>query len=329
MKKIAVMTSGGDAPGMNACIRSVVKIGSYLNLQVYGINNGFRGLVEDDIIELKFENVSDIIQRGGTILGSARFPQFADTKYQDIAVENLKKRDISGVIVIGGDGSFTGAQKLSHRCQIPEHAYKCNVIGIPATIDNDIRCTDFTIGFDTALNTAIDAIDKIRDTMSSHDRCCVVEIMGNNCGYLTLYSGICDGAENIIIPESRDDYSVDALCKSIQRGIERKKRSHIIVIAEKMVDVSALAAELESRTGMVTRASILGHIQRGGAPSASDRMLATRMGALAVELLDKDISNKVIITENNKLSYEDIDTALAKTRNIDPSLIDLAKKLAL
>ena len=224
VKTIAIMTSGGDSPGMNAAIRAVTKAGIYKGFRVIGIHNGFKGMVEGDMDELTLSNVENIMQYGGTILGTARLPEFKNPEVQDIAVNVLKTYGISGLVVIGGDGSFTGAQKLSHKCEEPKHNYKCNVVCLPGTIDNDLACTDFTIGFDTALNTIIDAVDKIRDTMLSHGRCCVVEIMGNRCGDLSLFSSINTGAESLIVAEKPESLDIDRICQDVAEGAKKRQK---------------------------------------------------------------------------------------------------------
>ena len=280
MKKIAVMTSGGDAPGMNTAIRAVVRSGFHYGFEVYGINNGFKGLYEDNIFKMERQDVSRIINRGGTILGSARFPEFKEEPAQKQGAENLTKRDISALIVLGGDGSFKGAQSL-----VP---YGLTVFGIPATIDNDIAATDYSIGFFTALDTAVESIDKLRDTSFSHQRCSVVEVMGRNCGDLALYAGIAVGSEFIITPET--GFLKEKTIRSVQESFDRNKRHAIVVVTERMTDVSELAKEIEARTGHASRATVLGHVQRGGTPQAFDRVLATDMAERAVALVHQGLS---------------------------------------
>lgn len=280
MKKIAVMTSGGDAPGMNTAIRAVVRSGFHYGFEVFGINNGFKGLYEDDIYKMERRDVSRIINRGGTILGSARFPEFKEADAQKQAAENLSKRDISGLIVLGGDGSFKGAEAL-----VP---HGVTVIGLPATIDNDIAATDYSIGFFTALDTAVESIDKLRDTSFSHQRCSVVEVMGRNCGDLALYAGIAVGSEFIITPET--GFLKEKTIQSVQESFDRNKRHAIVVVTEGMTDVSELAREIESRTGHASRATVLGHVQRGGTPQAFDRVLATDLAERAVALIHQGLT---------------------------------------
>ncbi len=329
IKTIAVMTSGGDAPGMNAAIRAITKAGIYKGFKVIGIHNGFKGLVEEDMVELKLNDVDNIIQFGGTILGTARLPEFKKPEVQDKAVDVLKKFGISGIVVIGGDGSFTGAQKLSHKCEEAKHNYKCNVVGLPGTIDNDLACTDYTIGFDTALNTVIDAVDKIRDTMSSHGRCCVVEIMGNRCGDLSLFSSINTGAESLIIAEKPESFNIDKICNDVDEGVKKGRKCHLVILSENITDSAELAKTIEARTGVSTRPSVLGYIQRGGSPTAFDRMLATKMGVYAVELLEKGISNQLVSIRENKIVNDDIDTALAMPRVLDNELYQMNEILSI
>ncbi len=329
VKTIAIMTSGGDSPGMNAAIRAVTKAGIYKGFRVIGIHNGFKGMVEGDMDELTLSNVENIMQYGGTILGTARLPEFKNPEVQDIAVNVLKTYGISGLVVIGGDGSFTGAQKLSHKCEQPKHNYKCNVVCLPGTIDNDLACTDFTIGFDTALNTIIDAVDKIRDTMLSHGRCCVVEIMGNRCGDLSLFSSINTGAESLIVAEKPESLDIDRICQDVAEGAKRGRKCHIVMLSEHMMDPTELAKIIEDRTGVSTRPSVLGYIQRGGTPSAFDRMLATKMGAYAVDLLDKGVINQVVSIRDNKIVNDDIDVALAMPRRFDEQLYKMNEMLSI
>lgn len=330
MKTIAVMTSGGDAPGMNAAVRAVTKAGIAKGFRVVGIRNAYKGLVEGDIDELTLNDVENIMQLGGTILGTARYPEFKNPEVQDIAVGVLKSFGISGIVVIGGDGSFTGAQKLSHKCEEPKHSYQCNVVCLPGTIDNDLASTDYTIGFDTALNTVLDAVDKIRDTMSSHGRCCVVEIMGNRCGDLTLYSSINGGGDCLVLAEKPETFNIDKICESVSEGVKKGKKCHLVMLSELLTDAGELSKTIEARTGVSTRPSILGYIQRGGAPSAFDRMLATRMGVYAVELLEKgEVNNQVVSIRGNKIVNDDIDVALAMPRKLDEELFRIAEMLSI
>lgn len=301
IKKIGVLTSGGDSPGMNAAIRAVVRSALYHNIKVMGINNGYQGLIEDDMIEMKRSSVSDISAKGGTILGSARLESFKQLKTQKKAVEILKARGIDGLVVIGGDGTYKGAHALS---KLGIHC-----VGLPGTIDNDISSTDYTIGFDTALNTVIEAIDKLRDTSSSHHRCSIIEVMGNRCADLAIFAGISCGAEVIITPLV--PYNEEATLELINYYEKTKKKSHaIILITEKITDVEHLAKMVSEKTGFSGRATVLGHIQRGGAPSASDRMLATRMGDKAVQVLMESEGAFCVGIVNNQLLSIPISDAL-------------------
>ncbi|MFH5881675.1 6-phosphofructokinase [Liberiplasma polymorphum] len=300
MKNIAVLTSGGDAPGMNTAIRAVVRSGFHYGFNVYGVYNGYKGLVKGEIKKMTRETVSRILNRGGTILGSARFPEFIEEKYQKIAVKNLLDKNIHGLVVIGGDGTFMGGLAL--------HKLGIKVIGLPGTIDNDIPSTDYTIGFFTALNTAVESIDKLRDTSFSHRRCSVVEVMGRHCGDLALYAGIAVGSEFIITPETGFDKQITL--DAVKSSYLRNKRHAIIVVTEKMLNVFELAKDIEAYTGYETRATVLGHVQRGGTPSAFDRVMATEMAEYAVELLSKDISAKVIGQRGLEVVDYDIEEAL-------------------
>lgn len=328
-RTIAIMTSGGDAPGMNAAIRAITKASIYKGYKVIGVNNGFKGLVEADMKELNLCDVENILHLGGTILGTARLPEFKLPETQDKAVNILKTYGITDLVVIGGDGSFTGAQKLSHKCEEPQHNYKCNVVCLPGTIDNDLACTDFTIGFDTALNTIVDAVDKIRDTMSSHGRCCVVEIMGNRCGDLSLFSSINTGAESLILAERPESFDIDKICDAVAEGVKNGRKCHIVILSELLTDSAELAKTIEKRTGVSTRPSILGYIQRGGNPTASDRMLATRMGVFAVDLLEQGKTNQIVSIRANKIVNDDIDVALAMPRVFNEDYYRINKILSI
>lgn len=328
-RTIAIMTSGGDAPGMNAAIRAIAKAAIYKGYKVVGVIDGFKGLVEANFKELTVNSVENIMQLGGTVLGTARLPEFKQPEVQDKAVNVLKTYGITDIVVIGGDGSFTGAQKLSHKCEEPQHNYKCNVVCLPGTIDNDLACTDYTIGFDTALNTVLEAIDKIRDTMSSHGRCCVVEVMGNRCGDLSLFSSINSGAESLILAEKPESFDIDRICDEVAEGAKNGKKCHIVILSELLTDAGELAKTIEKRTGVSTRPSILGYIQRGGRPSASDRMLATKMGVYAVDLLEKGVSNQIVSIRNNKIVNDDIDVALAMPRVFDEDLYKMNEILSI
>ncbi|HEY8391067.1 MAG TPA: 6-phosphofructokinase [Clostridia bacterium] len=319
MKRIGIMTSGGDAPGMNAAIRAAVRYGIYLGMEVFGIERGYTGLINDTIQPLNMRSVSDIIQRGGTILKTARCPEFKEKAGQDKAIEVIKKRGLEGIIVIGGDGSFMGAKILSER-GIP-------TIGIPGTIDNDLPYTDFTLGFDTACNTALDAINKLRDTMTSHERISIVEVMGRHCGDIALYAGIAGGAEMILVPEK--PFTIESICENLIHNYDSGKKSGIIVLAEGAGHAEVLAKELSERTNFVVKATVLGHIQRGGAPSMVDRILGTRCGVHAVELLNKGIGNRVVGIRNNKIIDMDIIEAVSMKRNFDEELYKIAQIVSL
>ncbi|TDT63735.1 6-phosphofructokinase [Fonticella tunisiensis] len=319
MRTIGILTSGGDAPGMNAAIRAVVRSGISSGMRVMGIQRGYNGLINGEIYEMSRSSVSDIIQRGGTILRTARSEEFRTPEGRKKAYNVLKVFGIEGLVVIGGDGSFTGAQKLSQEFDI-------KTVGIPGTIDNDLAYTDYTIGFDTALNTVLDAINKLRDTSTSHERVSIVEVMGRHCGDIALYAGLAGGAESIIIPEV--DYSFDELCKTIIEGKVRGKIHNLIILAEGVGGAEELAKHIEEVTGIETRATILGHIQRGGSPTAFDRILASRLGAKAVEVLLEGKSQRVVGIRNNKIIDVDINEALAMQRENKHDLYDLAKTLS-
>lgn len=300
IKKIGVLTSGGDAPGMNAAIRGVVRTALTKGVEVCGIYDGYLGLYEGKIETLDRSSVSDVINRGGTFLGSARFPEFKEVEVREKAIENLKAHGIEALVVIGGDGSYMGAKKLT------EMGYPC--IGLPGTIDNDIAGTDYTIGYYTALNTVIDAIDRLRDTSSSHQRISIVEIMGRHCGDLTLMSAIAGGCEYIITPEKGLDQ--EELIASIQAGIEKGKKHAIIALAELITDANGLAKQIEAATGRETRATVLGHTQRGGQPTAFDRILASRMGNYAVHLLLEGHGGRCVGIQKEELVHHDIIDAI-------------------
>lgn len=319
IKKIGVLTSGGDAPGMNAAIRAVVRAGIYRGVEVYGVYHGYKGLITGNIKKLGVADVGDIVQRGGTILYTARCEEFKTEEGRAIAIEQLKKFGIEGLVVIGGDGSFMGGVKLT-QLGFP-------TIGIPGTIDNDIPETDFTLGFDTALNTIIDAIDKIRDTATSHERRFIIEVMGRGCGDLALWAGLADGAETIMIPEKKEN--IDTIVERLNRGIERGKKHNIIVAAEGVGSAYEIAKEIKSKANMDTRVTVLGHVQRGGSPTAFDRVLASRMGSKAVELLLSGEKGKMIAIQNNKIVAHDILDLLTKKHQFDESLYQLAKELSI
>ena len=324
MKKIGVLTSGGDAPGMNAAVRAVVRSAATINMEVIGFKKGYLGLLTNNYEEMGPRSVSDILHRGGTILQSARCIEFKKPESVKKAVENAKALGIEGLVVIGGDGSFRGARDLS-LAGLP-------TVGIPATIDNDIGCTDYTIGFDTALNTVQDAIDKIRDTCRSHDRCSVVEVMGRDAGYIATNVGIACGAEAVIIPEKEFDFKRDVIAE-IKAGIKRGKEQHLVIVAEGVTkdNLSALkmAERIEEETGIETRATILGHIQRGGNPTVRDRVTASRMGVAAVDLLNQGIGNRIVAIDEDKIVDFDILEGLNMRKNLDNELVGVSEILAL
>ncbi len=319
MKKIGVLTSGGDSPGMNAAIRAVVRKAIYHGLEVYGINYGYTGLITGDMRKLELGSVGDIIHRGGTMLYTARCDEFKTEEGRQKALGELNRYGIEGLIVIGGDGSFRGAAKLT------EKGFPC--IGIPGTIDNDIPGTDFTIGFNTALNTVIDAIDKIRDTATSHERTYVIETMGRNAGDIALWAGLAGGAESIIIPEV--DYNMDEIVGRILRGHERGKKHSIIIVAEGVGSGIELSKKIQEATKLETRATVLGYIQRGGKPTAIDRTLASRLGARAVELLLEGKAGRMVGIERNQIVDHDILEALTKVHKIDEDMYKLSQELSI
>ncbi|ODJ58202.1 6-phosphofructokinase [Brochothrix thermosphacta] len=319
MKRIAVLTSGGDAPGMNAAVRAVVRKGIYEGLEVFGVKYGFRGLVNGDIKELKLGDVGDYIQRGGTFLHSARYPEFASEEGQLKAIEQLEKFGIEAIVVIGGDGSYHGAEALTKR--------GFNAIGLPGTIDNDISGTDFTIGFDTACNTALDAIDRIRDTASSHDRTFIIEVMGRNCGDIALYAGIAGGADVIVVPE--EEFNIEKIVEQLNVRRARGKAHSIIVLAEGVMSGPAFAAELDKHGDFDSRASVLGHIQRGGNPTVADRVLASRLGGRAVELLLEGKGGLAVGIVANQIVENDITDVLKNKSQIDHRLFELSKELSI
>ncbi|ASA97689.1 MULTISPECIES: 6-phosphofructokinase [Anoxybacillus] len=319
MKRIGVLTSGGDSPGMNAAIRAVVRKAIYHGLEVYGIYHGYAGLIAGNIKKLEIGDVGDIIHRGGTMLYTARCPEFKTLEGQLKGIEQLKKHGIEGLVVIGGDGSYQGAKKLT------EHGYPC--VGVPGTIDNDIPGTDFTIGFDTALNTVIDAIDKIRDTATSHERTYVIEVMGRHAGDIALWAGLAGGAESILIPEA--DYDMDEIVARLKRGHERGKKHSIIIVAEGVGSGVDFGKRIEEATGFETRVTVLGHVQRGGSPTAFDRVLASRLGARAVELLLEGKGGRCVGIQNNHLVDHDIIEALAQKHTVDQKMYQLSKELSI
>lgn len=320
VKTIGVLTSGGDAPGMNAAIRAVVRQAITKGLEVKGIKRGYAGLLQEEIIDMHAQDVSDIIQRGGTILQTARCMDFTTPEGQQKGAEICKKHGIDGVVVIGGDGSFKGAQKLA------EHGI--NTIGLPGTIDLDIASTEYTIGFDTAVNTAMEAIDKVRDTSTSHERCSIIEVMGRNAGYIALWCGIANGAEDILLPELYD-YDEQVLINNIINNRKRGKKHHIIINAEGIGHSTSMARRIEAATGVETRATILGHMQRGGSPTCRDRVYASVMGAYAADLLAEGKTNRVVAYRDGKYVNYDIDEALAMQKSLPEYVVRVAKAMTI
>lgn len=318
MKRIGVLTSGGDSPGMNAAIRAVVRKALFHEMEVYGIYYGYSGLISGQIKKLAIGSVGDIIQRGGTMLYTARCEAFKTEEGRKKAVEQLKKYGIEAVVVIGGDGSFRGAEKLA--------ALGIPTIGIPATIDNDIPGTDFTIGFDTALNTVIDAIDKIRDTATSHERTYVIEVMGRHAGDIALWSGLADGAESILIPE--EPFEMEQIIARLKRGHERGKKHSIIIVAEGVGSGFSIGEKIKKATQFETRVTVLGHIQRGGHPTAADRVLASRLGARAVELLLEGKGGRMVGIQNNRIVDHEIAEVLRQKHTINSDMYRLSQELS-
>ncbi len=319
-KTIAVLTSGGDAPGMNAAVRSVVRAAKYRGMNVIGVYRGYNGLLNKDVKELDLRSVSDTIHRGGTILYTARSEEFKTPEGIEKAAQNCRELGIDGLVVIGGDGSFRGARKLS-LAGIP-------CVGIPGTIDNDISCSEYTVGFDTAMNTAMEMVDKIRDTAQSHDRCSVVEVMGRRCGDIALQTGIACGATSILVPEIECDIERDVISKIYEQKSTGKKH-FIVVVAEGVGGVEDIAKYIEKRTGIETRATILGHVQRGGSPTLRDRVIATAMGAEAVRLLEKGIGNRVVALKDGRTIDYDILEALDMERAFDEDLYQIAMEVSI
>ena len=320
MKKIAVLTSGGDAPGMNAAVRAVVRSALNAGIEVYGVIRGYNGLIKDEMVPMTLRSVSNILQQGGTMLYTARSPEFMTLEGQQKAAENCRKRGIDGVVVCGGDGSFRGAQKLSQQ--------GINCICIPCTIDNDIGCCEYTIGYDTATNTVVDLVDKLRDTCASHDRCSVVEVMGRHAGWLALGAGMATGATSILVPEVPYDFQTDI----VNRMLSSKalgKHHFIVMVAEGIGDVGELAKDIEKATGVETRATVLGHVQRGGRPSARDRILASQMGYYAAHLLMEGKTERVVAINNNTLEDFDIDDALAMKKPFKSRLFRMAAEISI
>lgn len=322
VSKIGVLTSGGDAPGMNAAIRAVVRTGIYHGLEVFGIMRGYSGMLDDDIVPMHSRSVANIIQRGGTILKTARCKDFYEKEGRAIAYKNLKKHGIDGLVIIGGDGSFRGADIFSREYDIP-------CIGLPGTIDKDIAGTDFTIGFDTAVNTAVEAIDKIRDTADAHDRLFIIEVMGRDAGYIALHSGIATGAENILIPEKKTD--IEELVVSLLEKEKRRKLVNLVVVAEGdgFGGADEVAKVIQTRIPQAdTRVCILGHIQRGGAPTCIDRLIASRMGFHAVECLIENKNNVMVGIVNNRMHYTPLEKAVKAKQRISDEWMKIVKILA-
>ena len=316
---IGVLTSGGDAPGMNAAIRAVVRQACANGKKVKGIRRGYQGLLEEDIIDMQRESVSDIVDKGGTILFTARCSEFRTEDGQRKGAEICKKHGIDGLVVIGGDGSFAGAQKLA--------GFGVNTVGVPGTIDLDIACTEYTIGFDTAVNTAMQAIDKVRDTSTSHERCSIIEVMGRNAGYIALWCCIANGAEDILIPEQYD-YDEQKIINNIINNRKRGKKHHIIINAEGIGHSTSMARRIEAATGVETRATILGYMQRGGSPTCRDRVYATMMGAMAVDLLCEGKSNRVVGFSHGEFKDFDINEALGMNKGVSDYMIKVAKDMS-
>ena len=320
IKTIAVLTSGGDAPGMNAAIRAVVRTAIYRGVKVKGVKKGYNGLLNEDIIDMEPRSVSDIIQRGGTILGTARCLEFKRAEYQKKAAEICRKHGIDGIVVIGGDGSYRGAQALSRQ--------GINAIGIPGTIDLDIACTEYTIGFDTAVNTAMEAIDKVNDTSSSHERCSIIEVMGRHAGYIALWCGVANGAEDILLPENYD-YNEQEIINHIIDSRKKGKIHHLIINAEGIGHSTSMAKRIEAATGIETRATILGYMQRGGSPTAMDRYYASIMGSYAVDIMLEGKTNRVVGYRYGEFTDFGIEEALQMQKDIDRYQYDVARILTI
>ena len=319
MKRIAVLTSGGDAPGMNACIRAVVRSALNKNIEIYGVERGYAGLISGAIFRLESRSVSDMVHRGGTFLRTARCPEFVDVEVQQKAVDTLSAYDIDGLVVIGGDGTFRGAYDLAK--------LGVNVIGIPGTIDNDLAYTDYTVGFDTAVNSVLWAINNLRDTMHSHDRVCLLEVMGRKCGDIALYAGIAGGAEYVLTPEI--PFDVDKIAKSIKKSYLRGKTSNMIILAEGAGDRDEIVKQIEEKSGINVKVTNFGYIQRGGSPNMQDRILAAKFGFKAVELLENGESGVAVGIRDNKIIAEPFEQVLTKKKMLDKELYDIAHVLSL
>ena len=319
MKRIGLLTSGGDAPGMNAAIRSVVRSGLYFGMEVYGIERGYAGLIDNNLVKMEMRSVSNIVQCGGTKLRTARCLEMLTKEGQQKALATLEKNGIEGLVVIGGDGSFRGAKVLSE--------YGIPTIGIPGTIDNDLAYTDYTLGFDTAVNTCIDIINKLRDTMTSHERVCVVEVMGRHCGDIALYSGIASGAEIIVVPEI--EFNMDEIVAKIRSSRANGKHSNIVVIAEGVMSAAKFAEQLQAVTEYSVRPTCIGHVQRGGSPSMSDRMLAAQFGNKAVRLLNEGIGNRVVGIHDNHIIDMDIIEAVSMKKAFNYELYETLQMISM
>ncbi|MBQ7943784.1 MAG: 6-phosphofructokinase [Lachnospiraceae bacterium] len=319
IKTIGVLTSGGDAPGMNAAIRAVVRKAISNGVKVKGIKKGYLGLLNEEIVDMERKSVSDIIQTGGTILGTARCLEFKEPEVQARGAEICRKHGIDGLVVIGGDGSYRGAQALARN--------GINTVGIPGTIDLDIACTEYTIGFDTAINTAMEAIDKVRDTSSSHERCSIIEVMGRDAGYIALWTGVANGAEDILLPE-KYDYNEQAIINNIIENRKRGKTHHIIINAEGIGHSTSMAKRIEAATGIETRATILGYLQRGGHPTCKDRFYASIMGAYAADILCQGKSNRVVAYTHGEFVDFDIEEALSMKKYINEYQYEIGKRLS-
>ena len=319
MKRIGLLTSGGDAPGMNAAIRAVVRSGIFFGMEVYGIERGYAGLIDDNIVKMEMRSVSNIVQCGGTRLRTARCLEMMTVEGQKKALDTLEKHGIEGLVVIGGDGSFKGAKTLSE--------YGVPTIGIPGTIDNDLEYTDYTLGFDTAVNTCLDIINKLRDTMTSHERVSVVEVMGRHCGDIALYSGIASGAEIIVVPEL--PFDISEIASRINRSRAQGKHSNIIVVAEGVMSAEKFAAQLQQVTEYSVRPTCIGHVQRGGSPTMSDRMLAAQFGNKAVRLLNEGIGNRVVGIRDNKIIDMDIIEAVSMKKTFNYELYETLQMISM